>query len=123
MKSKFLKWLLSTLVFLFLLMDSVGKLVQTEEVVKASEELGFYSGQITIIGLILLICAILYMIPKLAVIGAILLTGYLGGAVAIHMQANHPLFTHTLFPIYIGVLAWLGLYFRNKSAVRQLLNN
>ncbi len=121
MKNWTLKWLLSGLVFLLLLMDSIGKFIQPEEVIKASEELGFNSDQITIIGIILLICSIIYMIPRFAVIGAILLTGYLGGAVAIHVLASNPLFSHSLFPVYVGVLAWLGLYFRNKSMVIQLL--
>lgn len=121
-KSKlFLKWLLSTLIFLFLLTDSLGKLFQLEEVMKASEALGFDSNQITTIGVLLLVCSLLYMIPKYSVLGAILLTGYLGGAVAIHMHAHHPLYSHTLFPVYIGALLWLGLYFRNKAVVHHIL--
>lgn len=120
-KNGILKWLLSTIVFLLLLMDSIGKFIQPEEVIKASEELGFNPSQITIIGIILLTCSIIYMIPRYAIVGAILLTGYLGGAVVVHILVNNPLFTHTLFPIYIGILVWLGLYFRNKSIVHQLL--
>src|SRR5690606_28173448 len=91
MKNWILKWLLSGIVFLFLLMDSIGKFIQPEEVIKASEELGFNSDQITIIGIILLICSMIYMIPRFAIIGAILLTGYLGGAVAVHILASNPL--------------------------------
>lgn len=120
MKNWTLKWLLSGLVFLLLLMDSIGKFIQPEEVIRASEELGFNSDQITIIGIILLICSIIYMIPRFAIIGAILLTGYLGGAVAVHILASNPLFSHTFFPVYVGVLAWIGLYFRNKAMVIQL---
>ncbi len=121
MKNSTSKWLLSGIVFLLLLMDSIGKFIQPEEVIKASEELGFNSDQITIIGVVLLICSIIYMIPRFAIIGAILLTGYLGGAVAIHILASNPLFSHTLFPVYVGVLVWLGLYFRNKATVIRLL--
>jgi hypothetical protein len=64
-------------------------------------------------GIVLLACVILYVIPQTSVLGAILLTGYLGGAVATHVRVGDPLLTHTLFPVYVGVLIWLGLYLRD----------
>ncbi|MNT61316.1 hypothetical protein D3C72_1989530 [compost metagenome] len=72
------------------------------------------------VGTILLICTILYAIPRTSILGAVLLTGYLGGAIASHVRVSNPLFTHTLFPIYIAVFIWLGLYLRSTK-VRGLL--
>jgi hypothetical protein len=68
------------------------------------------------VGTILLICTILYIIPRTAILGAVLLTGYLGGAVASHVRVGNPLFSHTLFPIYVGIFIWLGLYLRDNRA-------
>jgi hypothetical protein len=69
---------------------------------------------------VLLVSTVLYLIPHTCVLGAILLTGYLGGAVATHVRVGHPLFTHTLFPVYFGVLLWAGLYLRDER-LRALL--
>ena len=98
---------------LFLLLDAVGKLVKPEPVVTGTVELGYPETVIVPLGIVLLICTILYAIPMTSVLGAILLTGYLGGAVAIHVRAGSPLFTHMLFPIYLGIFIWLGLYLRD----------
>jgi hypothetical protein len=72
------------------------------------------------IGAILLVCTSLYAIPRTSVLGAILLTGYLGGAVLTNMRVGNPLFSHTLSPVYFGVVLWLGLYLRDKQ-LRQLI--
>jgi hypothetical protein len=72
------------------------------------------------LGILLLVCTVLYIVPKTSVLGAILLTGYLGGAVATHVRVANPLFTHQLFPVYLGVLIWLGLWLRD-TRVRNLL--
>lgn len=105
-------WVLSGLVIAFLFFDAYGKLAELEMVVEASAELGYPTSVIFEIGAILLISTILYLIPRTSFIGAILLTGYLGGAVATHFRLEAELFTHTLFPVYFGVLIWLGLYLR-----------
>jgi ABC-type transport system involved in cytochrome c biogenesis permease component len=105
---------MSALPVLFLLMDSVMKLVKPEFVVKATVQLGFPEGVILPLGIILLVCVILYIVPRTAVLGAILLTGYLGGAVATHVRAGDPLFSHILFPVYVAILIWGGLYLRDE---------
>jgi hypothetical protein len=104
--------ILSTLPVLFMLMDGVMKLMKPDFVVKATVQLGFPENVIAPLGIIVLICTILYAIPQTAVLGAILLTGYLGGAVATHVRAGDPLFSHILAPVYFAVILWIGLYLR-----------
>ena len=113
--SKAQKWtgyVLSTLVVLFLLMDSVMKLLKLPMVLDASVKLGFPASVVSTIGVILLLCVILYVLPQTSVLGAILLTGYLGGAVCTHLRLGNPLFSYILVPTYLGALLWLGLYLR-----------
>ena len=104
---------ISAIPTLFLLMDAVGKLLRPEPVVIGTVELGYPETVILPLGIVLLICTILYAVPKTSILGAILLTAYLGGAVATHVRIGNPLFTHTLFPVYLGVMIWLGLYLRD----------
>ena len=104
---------ISAIPTLFLLMDAVGNFVKPEAVVTGTVELGYPESAIVPLGIVLLICTILYAIPKTSVLGAILLTGYLGGAVATHVRIGNPLFTHMLFPVYLGIMIWLGLYLRD----------
>ncbi|QYO66530.1 DoxX family protein [Leptolyngbya sp. 7M] len=113
-------YIITALPALFLLMDAVMKFVKPEPVVETTVGLGYPEHLIGPIGAILLISLVLYLIPKTAVLGAILLAGYLGGAVATHVRVESPLFTHTLFPVYIGILIWLGLYLR-EARLRALL--
>jgi hypothetical protein len=94
---------------LFLLVDGAMKLFKPAVVVEATTKLGYPESTIIPIGVVLLVCTILYLIPTTAVLGAILLTGYLGGAVATHVRAGEPLFS-VVFPIIFGVLLWLALY-------------
>ena len=94
---------------LFLLVDGAMKLVKPAVVVEATTGLGYPESTIVPIGLVLIICTILYLIPPTAVLGAILLTGYLGGAVATHVRAGEPVFS-IVFAIVFGMLLWLGLY-------------
>jgi len=94
---------------LFLLVDGAMKLVKPAVVVEATTRLGYPEGTIVPIGIVLIICTILYLIPPTAVLGAILLTGYLGGAVATHVRAGEPMFS-IIFAIIFGMLLWLGLY-------------
>ena len=112
--------IVSALPSLFLLMDAVGKLVKPAPVVEGTLHLGYQDSVIVPLGVVLLLCTILYIIPRTSVLGAILLTGYLGGAVATHVRVASPLFTHQLFPVYLGVLLWLGLYLR-VGRLRSLL--
>lgn len=97
---------------LFLLMDGGMKLAKPSVVVEATTKLGYSESVILPLGIVLLLCTVLYLVPFTAVLGAILLTGYLGGAVATHVRAGAGAF-EILFPIAIGVLLWGGLYFRD----------
>jgi hypothetical protein len=108
------------LVALFLLFDSVTKLLRLPFVVEATEQMGFPASTVPIIGGTLLVCLVLYLIPRTAVLGAVLLTGYLGGAVCAQLRLEAPLFSTLLFPVYTGVLVWLGLYLRS-AALRALV--
>lgn len=103
---------LSTLAILFLTFDSTLKLLRLPVVEEASAKLGYQNTTIFTIGMVLLACVILYAIPQTSVFGAMLLTGYLGGAVATHTRVGDPLFSHILFPTYVGTILWLGLYLR-----------
>jgi hypothetical protein len=106
---------LSSLAILFLLFDGVMKLVKPPVVVEGTVLLGYPVSLITPLGIVLLSCLAIYCIPTTRVFGAILLTGYLGGAVATHVRHGDPLFSHVLFPTYIASLLWLGLYFRDPG--------
>lgn len=113
--------IMTTLAALFLLFDGVMKLVKPGFVVEATLKLGYSESTIIGIGVALLVSTILYLIPQTAVLGAILLTGYLGGAVASHVRVGNPLFTHELFPIYVALLIWGGLYLRERRLKALLL--
>ena len=106
--------ILSALPTLFLLMDGVMKLMKPDFVVKATVQLGYPENVIVGLGIIVLVCVVLYVVPSTAVLGAILLTGYLGGAVATHVRVGDPLFSHALFPVYVAILLWGGLYLREE---------
>lgn len=112
--------ILSGLVVAFLVMDAVLKLIKAAPAVEATLQLGYPENTIFGMGVLLLTCVVLYMIPRTAVLGAILLTGYLGGAVATQVRLGAPLFSHVLFPVYLGLMVWTGLYLVN-SRVRGLL--
>jgi hypothetical protein len=99
-------WVMSGIVVLFFLMDAVMKLLDVEPVRQAQQQLGWPIALDRTIGLINLICVALYVVPRTAVLGAILMTGVLGGAIASHLRLLDPLFTHILFGGYIGLLAW-----------------
>ena len=98
---------------LFLLVDAVMKLIRPAPVVEATVKLGYSESVILPLGVVLLISTVLYLVPRTAVLGAILLTAYLGGAVATHVRAGEGLFP-IIFPIVFGVLLWLGLWLRDK---------
>jgi hypothetical protein len=104
--------ILSALPVLLLLMSSVMDLMKPDFVVNAMVQQGFPDGVIVPLGITILICTILYAVPRTAILGAVLLTGYLGGAVATHVRAGDPLFSHILAPVYFAVILWIGLYLR-----------
>jgi len=105
-------WIITGLVVLFMLFDSITKLMKVQQVIDASTRIGYPADTIFEIGAILMVCTILYVIPRTSILGAILLTGYLGGAVASNIRAHQPLF-NAFFPVIFGVLAWLGIYLRD----------
>jgi len=111
---------LSALVVLFMLFDCSLKIARAQVAVEGTVKLGYSESVVAPIGIVLLICTILYAIPRTSVLGAVLLTGYLGGAVATNVRAGLPLAGYVLFPVYVGVLAWLGLYLRSLR-VRNIL--
>jgi DoxX-like family len=105
--------LLAALPTLFLLVDGVMKLFKPRVVVETTMQLGYPESAILGIGLVLLVCTILYLIPRTAVLGAVLLTAYLGGAVATHVRVGAPIF-NLLFPIIVATLLWGGLWLRDR---------
>jgi hypothetical protein len=108
-------------VILFLVMDFTMKLLALPVVLETGGPLGFPGADMArLLGTILLICTVLYVLPQTAVLGAILLTGYLGGAVATHVRLGNPLFSHVLFGVYLGVMLWGGLYLRD-ARIRALV--
>ena len=111
---------LTGLVAVFLLFDSVTKLLRLPVVVDATVQMGFPASTVPIIGGVLLACLTLYLVPRTAVLGAVLLTGYLGGAVCAQLRIEAPLFSTMLSAVYVGVLMWLGLYLRS-AALRALV--
>ena len=111
---------LSGLSLLFLAVDAAGKLAALPPVVRATGELGFQAADVTGIGALLAACTLLYAIPRTAPLGAVLLTGYLGGAVAANLRIGAPLVSHTLFPVFFASFLWLGLFLRDER-VRALV--
>jgi hypothetical protein len=104
--------LLSGLAVAFLVFDGAGKLFQVQPVIDGTMGLGYPRDAVFTLGVILLACVLAYVYPRTAALGALLLTGYLGGAVATHVRVGSPLLTHTLFPTYLGVMLWGGLLLR-----------
>ena len=110
----------SALAVLFLTMDAVMKLIVVPEAVKGTGQLGWPVSSIVPLGILQAILLIIYVMPRTSVLGAILWTGYLGGAVATHVRVGNPLFSHILFPTYVAALLWLGLWLRDRR-VRALV--
>jgi hypothetical protein len=111
---------LSGLAIVFLLFDGIVKFMMIQPVVDSFAELGYPVKHAMLIGAIDVGCAILLAIPRTAVLGAVLMTGLLGGAISTHVRIDSPLFSHTLFGVYLGLVAWAGLYLR-EPRVRALL--
>jgi hypothetical protein len=98
---------------LFLVFDTVIKLVGVKEAVEGTVQLGFAPHHLPIIGLIEVACLVVYLVPRTAPLGAVLWTGYFGGAIVTHFRLGNPLLTHVLFPIYVSILIWGSLYLRD----------
>ena len=109
--------ILSGLVILFLLFDGAIKLVPWPVVTETMDRIGYGSSETLArsLGIVTIACTILYAIPPTSILGAILLTGYLGGAMASHLRIGSPLFSHILFGFYLGLMVWGGLWLRDKS--------
>lgn len=105
---------LSGLSVAFLLFDSIGKLMMVPQVLEGSEQLGYPVSSVRGIGLVLLASVVTYVIPRTSVLGAVLLTGFLGGAIATHVRVDNPLFSHVLFPVYVAAMIWGGLLLRDE---------
>jgi hypothetical protein len=113
-------WIVTGLVTAFLLFDGITKVLQVQPVLDASAKVGLDSRQVFVVGTILLGCTAVYVFPRTRVLGAVLLTGYLGGAVATHLRAGSSLF-ETVFPIGFGALAWLGVALRDPDLARTIV--
>jgi hypothetical protein len=111
---------LSGLVVLFLGFDAVMKVARLPMALEGTSQLGYPVSVVPLLGVVQLVCLALYLVPRTAPLGAILWTGYLGGAIATHVRIENPLFSHVLFPIYVAVFLWGGLWLRD-SRVRALL--
>jgi hypothetical protein len=104
---------ISGLAVAFLVLDSVGKLLEVQPVIEGTRQLGYPPEVVFDLGVTLLACVLVYLLPRTSVLGAVLLTGYLGGAVATQVRVGNPLFTHVLFPTYVAALLWGGLMLRD----------
>jgi hypothetical protein len=113
-------WILTGIVALLLALDAGIKLVRAKAAIEGSAQLGFSPDQVFVIGVIAAVCLVLYLIPRTAPLGAVLWTGYFGGAIVTHFRVGNPLLTHVLSPIYVSALIWGSLYLRDPR-VRALL--
>lgn len=106
--------ILSGIAVLFLALDTIVKLLAIPAAVEGTMKVGFTAGLLFPLAVIELVCLAAYLIPRIAPLGAILWTGYLGGAIATHLRLGDPLLTHTLFPIYVAAFLWAGLWLRDR---------
>jgi DoxX-like family len=113
-------YVVTMIVALFLTFDTVLKVLRLGPAVKATTDLGYPASAVLPVGIVELVCLGLYLVPQTSVLGAVMLTGYLGGAIATHVRAASPLFSHTLFPLYVALLLWGALYLR-EPRLNELL--
>ena len=113
--------LLSGAAVLFLTVDTAIKLLRLPVAVEATTQLGYPASAVFTVGVMALVCLVLYVVPRTALLGAVLWTGYLGGAVATHVRAQSPLFSAVLFPVYVAVCLWAGLWLRD-SRTRSVIS-
>lgn len=112
---------LSALASLFFLLDAAGKLLQVEPVMQGTADLGWPTSAVIPLGLLLLAGAVLHAVPRTSVLGAIYLTGFLGGAIATHYRIGSPLFTHVMFGVYVAAIMWAGLALRYPGLLAQII--
>ncbi len=110
----------SGLAVAFLTMDATMKVFATAPAIEGTKQLGYDPSVIVPLGAVQLVCLVVYLFPRTSVLGAILWTGYLGGAIATHVRVGNPLFSHVLFPVYVAALLWFGLWLRSP-ALRALV--
>jgi hypothetical protein len=122
-KSIWVGRLLSGLAAAFLAFDAGMKVFLLPLAVEATTQLGYPAAAILWIGLIQIVCLLVYLIPRTAPVGAVLWTGYLGGAIATHVRVGSPLFSHTLFPVYVAALLWGGLWLRDRRVSALLASS
>lgn len=103
------------LVIAFMLMDSIFKLIPNDVVTAGTVELGYQAHHIPVLGVLVFMSILLFAIPRTQILGAILLTGYFGGAIATHLRLDNPLFSHILFPTYLAALAWGSIWLKNET--------
>lgn len=108
---------LSGLAVIFLTWDAAIKVVRHPMALAGVSSLGYAADSVPIIGLIEMVCLAVYLVPRTSIFGAVLCSGYLGGAIATHLRLSNPLFTHTLFPIYVALLLWGGLSLRDRRVL------
>ncbi|WP_245768568.1 DoxX family protein [Stigmatella aurantiaca] len=113
--------LMSGLAILFLAFDALGKVLRLPPFIQGTTELGYTVSAVFGLGLVQSLCVALYVVPRTSVLGAILLTGWFGGAIATHVRVGSPLFSHTLFPVYVALPVWGGLSLRN-ARLRALIS-
>ena len=114
---------MSAIVILFMLFDSIFKFIQPQEVIQTTLQLGYMEHHIAIIGLLGFISIVLFTIPRTSFLGVVLLTGFWGGAIATNFRLDYPLFSHTLFPVYLALLAWGSLWLKNSELRKLFLVN
>jgi hypothetical protein len=107
--------IMGALVIAFMLFDSIIKLIPNDMVTAGTVELGYQAHHIPVMGVLGFISILLFAIPRTQLLGAILLTGYFGGAIATHVRLDNPLFSHILFPVYLGLLAWGSVWLKNET--------
>jgi hypothetical protein len=108
------------LVIAFMLMDSIFKLIPNDITTKGAADLGYQAHHVPVMGVLGLLSILLFIVPRTQILGAIVLTGYFGGAIATHLRLDNPLFSHILFPTYLAALAWGSLWLRNET-LRKLI--
>lgn len=113
-------YILSGIAVLFMIFDTGIKVIRESHAVEGTIQLGYPDSAVVTLGIIEAVCLALYLIPRTSIFGMILMTGYLGGAVATHVRLGNPLFSHILFSVYIAILLWGGLYLR-EPRLRELI--
>lgn len=117
MTNRWQRWVgrvMSALAVLFLMVDAAMKVLEVPVAVEGTTQLGYPASIILPLGILQVILLTIYVIPRTSMLGAVLWTGYLGGAIATHVRLGNPLFTHVLFPIYVAILLWGGLWLRDN---------